>query len=257
MRMCELLVGLPKVSVLGIFGRSGQPLFIHIESRCDAPVGCPSCGVIARVKDRPAVELADLPSFGRSARIVWHKVRWCCADPDCPVGSWTEENRRIAAPRMAMTDRAGRWVTEQVGRCARSVAEVAKELGCDWHTVNNAVVSYGAALVDEPGRYASVVALGLDEVLFVRRGQFHRQEFSTSICDVMAGQLLDIVPGRGAQKPSEWLEKKSEAWRKKVRYGTLDLSGRRFQPVSATSSANFSDGFMYPSVLRGRPLRLR
>ena len=33
--------------------------------------------------------------------------------------------------------------------------------------------------------------------------------------------------------------------------------GRRIQAVSATSSANFSDGFMYPSVLRGRPLRLR
>jgi hypothetical protein len=31
----------------------------------------------------------------------------------------------------------------------------------------------------------------------------------------------------------------------------------RIQGVSATSSANFSDGFMYPSVLRGRPLRLR
>ena len=32
-RMCELLVGLPKVSVLGIFGRAGQPLFIHVESK--------------------------------------------------------------------------------------------------------------------------------------------------------------------------------------------------------------------------------
>jgi transposase len=223
--MCELLVGLPKVSVLGIFGRAGQPLFIHIESRGGVPVGCPTCGVIARVKDRSAVELADLPSFGRPARIVWHKVRWCCADPDCAMGSWTEENRAIAAPRMAMTDRAGRWVTEQVGRCARSVAEVAKELGCDWHTVNDAVVSYGAALIDEPGRYGRVVALGLDEVLFVRRGKLHRQEFSTSICDVIAGQLLDVVPGRGAKLPNEWLENKSETWRKKVRYGTLDLSG--------------------------------
>jgi transposase len=41
----------------------------------------------------------------------------------------------------------------------------------------------------------------------------------------MAGQLLDIVPGRGAKLPNEWLENKSEAWRKKVRDGTLDLSG--------------------------------
>jgi transposase len=223
--MCELLVGLPKVSVLGIFGRSGQPLFIHIETRRDTPVGCPDCGVVARVKDRPSVELADLPSFGRSARTVWHKVRWCCPDPDCAMGSWTEENRRVAAPRMAMTDRAGRWVTEQVGRCARSVSEVAKELGCDWHSVNDAVVRYGEALVDDPRRYGTVRALGLDEVLFVRRGEFDRLEFSTSICDVEAGQLLDIVAGRKGKGSIEWLEAKGEAWCKKVRYGSLDMSG--------------------------------
>ena len=48
---------------------------------------------------------------------------------------------------MLITDRAGRWVTEQVGRFARSVPEVATELGCDWHTVNDAVVAYGEVLV--------------------------------------------------------------------------------------------------------------
>ena len=48
-----------------------------------------------------------------------------------------------------MTDRAGRWVTEQVGRYARTVNEVASELGCDWHTVNDTVIAYGDALVDD------------------------------------------------------------------------------------------------------------
>ncbi|MGH9205767.1 MAG: ISL3 family transposase [Acidimicrobiales bacterium] len=224
-RMCELLVGLPDVNVLGITDSAGEALRVHIETRRSTPVGCPTCGAIAKVKDRPDVELVDLPAFGRSTRLVWNKVRWWCAEPDCAMKSWTEEDRRIAAPRMAMTDRAGRWVTEQVGRCARSVSEVAKELGCDWHTINDAVVSYGEALIDDPGRYGDVTALGLDEVLFVRRGPFHRQEFSTSICDVERGQLLDIVPGRSGKRPNEWLEKKGAPWRKKVRYGTLDLSG--------------------------------
>ncbi len=36
--------------------------------------------------------------------------------------------------------RAGRFVTHQVGAHARSVSEVAEDLGCNWHTVNNAVV---------------------------------------------------------------------------------------------------------------------
>ena len=56
-----------------------------------------------------------------------------------------------------------------------SVAEVAKELGCDWHTVNDAVVRYGEALVDDPDRFGDVSALGLDEVLFVRRGRSHQR----------------------------------------------------------------------------------
>ncbi len=101
------------------------------------------------MKDRPEVELVDLPVFGRQARLMWRKHRWSCAEPSCPVGSWTAEDARIAAPRLALTDRAGRWVTEQVGRCGRTVNEVAVELGCDWHTVNDTVIAYGAALVDD------------------------------------------------------------------------------------------------------------
>jgi transposase len=169
--MCELLVGLPDVNLLGIDDVAGAPLRIHIETRADRP-GCGTCGVIAQVKDRPVVGLVDLAAFGRPTRLLWHKRRWCCGDGDCPAGSWTEEETRVAAPRMAMTDRAGRWVTEQVERSARSVNEVATELGCDWHTINDAVVSYGTALVDDdPDRFGVVSALGLDEVLFARTGR--------------------------------------------------------------------------------------
>lgn len=71
-----------------------------------------------------------------------------------------------------MTDRAGRWATEQVGWAGRTVAEVARELGCDWHTVNDAVIAYGAALIDgDPERIGAVHALALDETLFWRRGK--------------------------------------------------------------------------------------
>ena len=127
---------------------------------------------------------------------------------------------------MTMTDRAGRWVTEQVGRLARTVSEVARELGCDWHTVNDTVVAYGEALVDDdPSRYGAVRALGLDEVLFVRLGPFRRQEFSTQIVDVGRGQLLDVVPGRSGNEPIAWLGAKPKTWRDAITYATLDLSG--------------------------------
>jgi hypothetical protein len=43
------------------------------------------------------------------------------------------------------------------------VADVADDLGADWHTVNDAVVAYGGRLVDDPECIGAVTALGLDE----------------------------------------------------------------------------------------------
>ena len=63
------------------------------------------------------------------------------------------------------------------------------------------MIAYGTALVDDdPERFGTVSALGLDEVLFVRVGPWHRQEFSTQIVDVKVGQLLDVVPGRSGRR---------------------------------------------------------
>ncbi|HEX2700196.1 MAG TPA: ISL3 family transposase, partial [Acidimicrobiales bacterium] len=203
-----------------------RPIVVHVEMPRARP-GCAECGVIAWIKDRPAVVLVDLPCFGRPTRLVWHKHRWRCPDPDCEVASWTAEDPAIAAPRMAMTDRAGRWACEQVGRRGRSVAEVATELGCDWHTVNDAVVAYGAALVDDSDRIGAVVGLGLDETLFCRRGPRRTKQWCTSIVDVASGlaQLLDVVPGRSATSPSAWLDQRDEDWRAGISWGVLDLSG--------------------------------
>ena len=64
-------------------------------------------------------------------------------------------------------------------------------------------------------------ALGLDEVLMVRVGPWHRQEFSTQIVDVGRGQLLDVVPGRSSAGPMAWLAEQGKAWRDQVRFATL------------------------------------
>jgi transposase len=225
--MCELLVGLPDVIVLGVEDERSDAVVVHVESRTERP-GCVVCGTRAWVKDRPLVELVDLPCFGRPARLVWHKVRWCCPDGDCEMSSWTLEDPRVAPARGAMTDRAGRWATAQVGREGRTVAEVARELDCDWHTVNDAVMAYGGALIDEDvDRIGEVGALGLDETLFCRQGKWRAQQWCTSIVDVSPGhtQLLDVVRGRSAAGPSGWLEARDDGWRAAIRYGVLDLSG--------------------------------
>ncbi len=59
-RMCRLLVGLPDVNVLGVGHDRDGRLVIAIESRIERPA-CESCGRPVRIKDRPVVELADLP----------------------------------------------------------------------------------------------------------------------------------------------------------------------------------------------------
>jgi transposase IS204/IS1001/IS1096/IS1165 family protein len=75
--MCELLVGLPEVNVLGVIDSPGGALRVVIETREPRPV-CPGCGGPALIKDRPPVELVDLAVFGRRARLVWRKHRWAC-----------------------------------------------------------------------------------------------------------------------------------------------------------------------------------
>lgn len=224
--MCRLLVGLPDVTVRAVADRSATtPLIVEVETQVVTPVTCPSCGAIATIKDRPPVSLVDLPAFGRPTRLVWVKRRWRCPDLDCRAASWTELEPAIAASRMLMTARAGRWATWQVGKLGRTVSEVADELGTDWHTINDAVVAYGTVLVDHPDRIGEVEALGLDETLFAKTGKWRTKQWSTSIVDVRAGQLLDVVEGRDSLPACRWLADRGEAWCGQIRYGTLDLSG--------------------------------
>ena len=219
------MIGLPDITFLGVEDGPGGEARIHVETATRA-VGCPSCGVAAQVKDRTRVELVDLPLQGRSCRLVWRKRRWTCPDGDCTMGSWTEEDDRIAGSRQLLTSRAARWATRQIGKHARSVNELATEFRCDWHTLNDTVIAYGEALLEADGdRIGEVTALGLDEVLMVRVGPFHKQHFSTQLVDVRAGQLLDIVPGRGSAEPMGWLAEQGKPFRDRIEFGTLDLSG--------------------------------
>ena len=86
--MCELLVGLPAVSVLDV-AETGDRLRVTIETRAPRP-SCPVCGVPVVVKDRDTVELTDLPCFGRRTILVWRKIRWTCRGG---CGSFTEKAR--------------------------------------------------------------------------------------------------------------------------------------------------------------------
>ena len=171
------------------------------------------------------VELVDLPVFGRATRLVWHKRRWRCPAVDCAAKTVTEQDREMVSRREGLTARAGRWVTAQAGR-GRPLSDLAAELGCCWHVVNDSVQRWGQVLGEaDTQRLDGVEALGLDEKLIARRGRFKSKVWSTSVVDTGRGRLLDIVAGRTAKAPAEWILNQPEEWRENSWWATLDLSG--------------------------------
>ena len=222
-RMCELLIGLVDITVLGVHRHADERVELHIQTNADSG-GCPQCGVVASFKGWRIVAFGDLPTFGSPVSLHWHKRRWRCRESSCPMGSWTEVDERIAGSRLALTNRAARWATFEVGAHGRTIAEIATTLGCDWHTVNDAVILFGEALVDHPDRFSDVRSLGLDEHLFVKTGERRTAHFVTALVDVDQGQLLDLVPDRKGDEPKAWLLARGQDWLASVRSGTLDLS---------------------------------
>ncbi len=145
--MCELLVGLGDLDVLGVDDAGGDFVEVMVQTRTSRAF-CSDCGVAATLKEYQPTMLVDLACFGRPARLCWRKRRWRCPEPACEVGSWIEIDHAIASPRQRLTRRAGMWACAQVGRHGRGVSEIACELGADWHTINTAVVAWGEALLD-------------------------------------------------------------------------------------------------------------
>ena len=223
-RVCERLVGLGDVEVLGVDDEAGEPLGVHVRRRVPRP-DCVGCGGWLWSNGERLVELVDLPAFGRPVRLVWHKRRWRCGQRGCLSGTVTEQDPAIAPPRERLTTRAGRWATRQAGR-GRPLKEVASELGCSWHPVNMSVSRWGEALLAaDTARIGDTRALGLDEHLMWRRGRFRTKAWATSIVDVGRGQLLDVVRGRTAKAPTKWLLERPRAWRCAIGWAVLELSG--------------------------------
>lgn len=215
------LVGLKDVRVLG-FERRGAHVELVVEREIGV-VSCPRCHVRARVKDRPRVSYVDLPVYGFPMKLTWKKHRLCCLNQGCSATSWMFEDHRIAAKGCLLTTRAAKWATRQVGY-GRTVKEVAAELGCDWHTVNDAVTTYGAALLAaDRQRVIHTSALGLDETNFVRFKD-QRTSYATTVCDVEHHRIVDIVPTRRFEVVAGFLDHQPENWKAGIRVGTLDMS---------------------------------
>ncbi len=216
------LVGLKDVRVVH-YERRGPDVELMIE-QVTRDVRCPGCEGPAQVKERPVVHYVDLPVYGTAMSLAWKKHRMRCVDPRCAKQTWTIEDHRIAAKSCLLTTRAAKWATRQVGG-GRTVSEVAAELACDWHTVNDAVTTYGSALLAaDRKRLNQTSAIGLDETSFIKLASKKQADYATTVADVENHQIIDILPTRRYTDVAGWIDKQPQAWKERIDYGALDMS---------------------------------
>jgi transposase len=218
----EALVGLKDVRVLH-YERRGSHVALMIE-QVPEEIRCPRCAKRAHVKERPVVTYVDLPVYGHPMSLAWKKHRVACVNHACATNSWVLDDHRIAAKNCLLTTRCAKWATEQVGT-GRTVKEVAKELSCDWHTVNDAVTTYGAALLEaDRKRLNATSAIGLDETSFVKHQGHAHPHYATTIADVANHQIIEIVPSRHYVDVAGWIGQQSKDWKERIVFGALDMS---------------------------------
>ena len=231
---CDVLVGLDGLHVTGVDRDGNGRLLITVES-APTMMRCPACGVLALGHGRDEVELVDAPAFGRPVRLRWRKRRWVCPDVDCPVGSFTEQDEAIAAPRAKLTVRACRWAIEQIRREHASVNGVRRQLETSWETVWTSIKPILVAAAADESRFENVTILGVDEHVWhhvstkpVEHGGRGPKEL-TGMVDLTRDEhgrtrarLLDLVPGRSGETYKNWLLERGNTFRAGVEIATLD-----------------------------------
>jgi transposase len=214
-----VLLGMPEF-VAGAQLAVGRELWLMVETTADV-VGCEGCGTRAVGHGRRRLKVRDLPMADRPVVLVWAKRLWRCPDPDCVVGTWSEQVDDIA-PRAALTERARAEICRLVGEAGHSVAQVARRFGVGWHTAMAAVRDHGRPRVDHLSRLGAPTALGLDEHSFLAASSEHPTLLVTGFVDLDRHRLLDVVQGRTAQGVSGWLAARPAPWRATIDAVTLD-----------------------------------
>lgn len=219
--LAEAMLGLPGFRVLEVV-ETGSEVVIEVETTAQM-VGCGRCGVRAEAQDRMTVDYRDLPCFGRPGRLVWRKRRWRCREFDCEAKTWTETSECFSG-RQVLTRRAGIEACRQVGRHARPVAEMAKQLGVCWWTIMSAVEEHGRPLVDDPERVGSVRQLGVDETSYLKATRWRPTLYATGLIDLDRRVVIDLIEGNAAVDLRSWLRRQDPAWLAGIKVVATDLT---------------------------------
>jgi transposase len=161
----------------------------------------------------------------------WRKRKWLCPSVVCERKVFTESVPGVPA-RARVTPRAKAAMATAVLEEDRSVAAVAGEYGCGWHTVHDDVITTAEEALDVV--LAPVRVLGIDET---RRGKAKWEHdpvagrrvwvdrWDTGLVDLTGDQgLLAQVNGRSSAVAIDWLATQEPAWRAQITHLAIDLS---------------------------------
>ncbi len=186
---------------------------------------CQRCGAEGAARDTVVRTLAHVP-LGWRPTVLQNRVRRYCCTRCGHV--WRQDTTAAAAPRAKLSRLAVLWLLKSVVIDRLSITRVAASLGASWHTVNDAVLAAGRALlVDDPTRLEGVSVLGVDEHCW--RHTRYGGRFVTVIIDLTPvrdrtgpARLLDMVPGRSKQVFTTWLQQQNPACRAGVEVVAID-----------------------------------
>jgi hypothetical protein len=92
-------------------------------------------------------------------------------------------------------------------------------LGCDGHTVNHTMPAHGRLLVDDPERIGPIQAIGMDQTLFNRAGEYRTQQCATTFADMAGHRLRDTTEGRDTESVITWLQQRPRSWLQAIEVG--------------------------------------
>ena len=118
------MFNLPEMHVLEVAHDERDRLVVTVQTDADVG-GCPSCGVVAVGHGRRIHAAADAPCFGAVTVVRWRKRVWRCAEPACPVGTFSEQHELIA-PQARLTRRAVRWATDALAHDDTTLSALAR-----------------------------------------------------------------------------------------------------------------------------------
>lgn len=127
-----VMFGVPGVRVLAARRDPvGLDLMVETEQTVE---GCRRCGVLAVPHDLREHVLDDATFGHRRVRVRWRERIWRCAEPACPVVTFSETHA-LAPPRALLTRRAVVWAADALADDDTTVNALARRLDVDWPTL--------------------------------------------------------------------------------------------------------------------------